>query len=256
MNEWNEQLKEALDMVHMEKSLKVSALDAVLKRRESKRNVWKPAAAMVGMCCLIIMCWGIHLVALPVRYISIDINPSIELGVNRLDRVVRVDAYNGDGEKLTKELPLLFLSSTEAVQTVVDSEDIRNLLDAEEELTLTVVDKNEEVSQDLADRLEEALGKTDNVCCRGVSSLEVKQAHHKGMSYGKYLAYMEAIQNDAQLTIQDARDMTMKEIRSLINTPSQQLTTTDDETVELDPSHKNAGAHRHGKHKHLKPECQ
>ena len=35
----------------------------------------------------------------PVAYVSMDINPSVELGVNVFDNVVSVEAYNEDGKK-------------------------------------------------------------------------------------------------------------------------------------------------------------
>ena len=36
----------------------------------------------------------------PIAEISIDINPSIELRVNRFDQVISVDGLNGDGQAL------------------------------------------------------------------------------------------------------------------------------------------------------------
>lgn len=36
----------------------------------------------------------------PVAYVSIDINPSVELGVSVFDKVVSVQAYNDDGKKI------------------------------------------------------------------------------------------------------------------------------------------------------------
>ena len=38
----------------------------------------------------------------PVNYVSLDINPSIELGINAFDRVVSVEDYNEDGTLLLK----------------------------------------------------------------------------------------------------------------------------------------------------------
>ena len=39
-------------------------------------------------------------------YIDMDVNPSIELSVNRFDRVIRMSAYNKDGKEVLSELNL------------------------------------------------------------------------------------------------------------------------------------------------------
>jgi hypothetical protein len=58
---------------------------------------------------------------MPTSYVSVDINPSVELGVNPFGKVISVTAYNNDGETVLDGLPLLNLSVTEAVRLVVCS---------------------------------------------------------------------------------------------------------------------------------------
>jgi hypothetical protein len=70
------------------------------------------------------------------------------------------------------------------------------------------------------------------------------------MSYGKYLAYREVIQNDIELTIEDAQKMTMKEIRSMVK-PSLQTTVVDTaDTDEYGLCNDNSQGHRQRKRKH------
>ncbi len=42
----------------------------------------------------------------PVSYISIDVNPSIELSLNRFGRVVSATAFNAEGRKILETLSL------------------------------------------------------------------------------------------------------------------------------------------------------
>ena len=54
---------------------------------------------------LTVTLWGgTWLYFTPTMEISVDINPSIELGVNRFDRVISVDGYNEDGQALAQLL--------------------------------------------------------------------------------------------------------------------------------------------------------
>ncbi|MDD4036293.1 MAG: hypothetical protein PHS45_03100 [Bacilli bacterium] len=57
----------------------------------------------------------------PVGYVGIDINPSLQLAVNRLDRVVDVVPLNDDAELLVSDLNLVNMPVEEALETVVDS---------------------------------------------------------------------------------------------------------------------------------------
>ena len=93
------------------------SLSHVTAREESKERLRESLSARQGgrfrplasaLACLLLMLgvgfW--QLWRTPVSYISIDINPSIELALNRLDRVVAVTAYNEDGAAVAQGLSL------------------------------------------------------------------------------------------------------------------------------------------------------
>ena len=53
---------------------------------------------------------GYFLYFIPVSSISVDVNPSIELGINRFDKVVTVDTFNNDGYHIMSSLNVRFMS--------------------------------------------------------------------------------------------------------------------------------------------------
>jgi len=57
----------------------------------------------------------------PVSYLSLDINPSVELGVNAFDKVVTVEGYNDDGEKIIDGIDVTGSNVTEAVKALIES---------------------------------------------------------------------------------------------------------------------------------------
>jgi len=75
-------------------------------RAGSARRALRPglaAAAVVLLCLLAASPFAVGRVLAsgdPVAYVSVDINPSVEFGVNRWDRVVTAQALNEDGEAL------------------------------------------------------------------------------------------------------------------------------------------------------------
>lgn len=62
---------------------------------------------MAACFVLCVALGGYHLYFTPTSIISMDINPSIELEINRFDKVIGVDGYNEDGENLVESLHML-----------------------------------------------------------------------------------------------------------------------------------------------------
>lgn len=244
MKELDNRLRSAFDSVHAEEALKTSAGTYVRKAAEKRcrptllRRL-QPAAAMA---CMLLVFFGGYFSRMylePVSVISIDINPSIELGINTFDRVVSVEAFNEDGRELADQLQLRFLNYQEAVNRIVSSDKVTTLLNQEEKLVIAVVGEDETRSEKLCSSLEGFTESGDGSHCYSVRPEEVEPAHSCGMSYGKYLAYQEALQQDETLTAEDVQDMTMKEIQDVT-----------EETCETQAQQHTSQHHKHGnKHK-------
>lgn len=211
----------ACDSVHAENALKESAEAFVRAERERRRRKWifcnfRPAAVMVCTVFVFLSVFAFGMYFQPVSVISVDINPSIELGVNRFERVIRVDEFNEDGRELADQLQLCFLDYEEAVARIIGSETVSALLNQEEELNIAVVGEDEERNQKLCENLEVYTKDQGNGHCYTASLESVKDAHHCGLSYGKYMAYQKVLQQDGDITVEEIRNMTMKEIRALL----------------------------------------
>ena len=57
----------------------------------------------------------------PVSYLSLDSNPSVELGVNAFGEVVKAESYNVDGEKILNGIEVTGLNVKEAVKNLIES---------------------------------------------------------------------------------------------------------------------------------------
>ncbi len=214
-------IKEAFDQVRAEDALLERVSSSVLhqmgKRRSPGRTFARMAAAAACMVVLFFAGYGTRAFFQLVSVISIDINPSLELGVNTLDRVISVRGFNPEGEALADSLKLTFLTSTDAVERIVSSDTVTSLLNREEELFITVVGEDVLASSVLCQELEDSIDQS-NSQCQTAPMEHVADAHHCGLSYGKYLAYLEAQEENGDLTAEDVRDMTMRQIRELTGT--------------------------------------
>ena len=157
-------------------------------------------------CCMLILMvfGGWQLYFKPVSVISIDINPSLELDVNRFDRVVDVKEYNEDGEKL------------DALEEIMDNESVQDYLAQDQVMSIVVAGEDEKKTQTVYSNVEECTQGQENTHCYHADSEVLEDAHASGLSYGKYMAYLELKELDPDISPGDVQGMTMREIRNRI----------------------------------------
>jgi len=211
-------LQNAFDSIHAEDSLKQTVKlhiqGAVAPSK--KRFAYKP---MLAAACVIILCLGVwfgySLYFTPVTVISVDINPSIELKVNRFDKVVGVEAFNNDGADLISTVNVRHLNYQKAVDKLLATESISSLVEKDELVCITVYGKSK-VSSSMVTKLSEHNKSRDHVRCAVGTENAQKNAHAKGMSFGKYDAYLELQSLYPDVTVEEVKDLTMREIRDKI----------------------------------------
>ena len=156
-----DRIRSAFDSVQAGDGLKQSTKDFLMQRRRGQEQTTgshplrKWALAACAALVLVLGLGGYGLVHLPVSYISIDVNPSIELALNCWDRVVFATAFNGDGSTILQTVSVEGLSYTEAVDTIVESEAMRPYLMKEDAaLTFTVAADDSDKSESLKTGLD------------------------------------------------------------------------------------------------------
>lgn len=218
-------IQDAFEYVTADSDLKESAREflAVQRRKKSPVFLHQPIYRILAAACMlfVLLCGaggyaGYSWLFAPVSYISIDVNPSVELALNRLDRVISVSAYNKQGEELLAGLSLRGKKYTTAIDLIAESRILRKYLAADEELVLTVAaDSSRE------EALKEGVEKSCRHIGHGSRSVSVdldvvSQAHGHGLSVGKYSAWLQLSQYDDSVTVEECRDMSMTEIHCRI----------------------------------------
>lgn len=171
-------------------------------------------------CLLFVLLGGRWLYFSPTAQISIDINPSIELSVNRFDQVISVNGFNEDGQALSNAVDLKYKNYVEAVEQILHHDSITTLLSGDEIMTITVVGSDERQAAEILSGVSACTASRNNTYCYSARSEDVSAAHDVGLSCGKYRAYLELRLLDPEVTPEAVRDMTMREIRELIESIS------------------------------------
>jgi len=155
-------------------------------------------------------------------YVSVDINPSIELGLNNKGRVVEAQGLNDDGAKLLEKLKLINIPSQKAIQMITAQAIAEGYLTKEKEnAVLIAVDKLPEGNDGpkVSARVSEQVRNLDkqvekvlkeNELTAETDLLEVpaeirRRAQELDVSAGKYVILMEAVEQGLDLTIEDIK---------------------------------------------------
>ena len=258
---WNS----AFDSVHAEPELKEHTKEYLRRTLFCPVQKRRPPAfrfaAVSALCLAFFLTAGLWLFFTPAAYISVDINPSIELGVNRFSRIISVESYNEDGAALAKTLDLRFLNYLDALNRVLENDTSADLLSEDGELALTVAGTSENQSSRMLQEMEASLSDYSNVHCHSGSMEEMHEAHTCGMSFGKYHAYLILKERNPSVTEEEVQGMTMKEIQEQIrlysdsgssgNDSNSQETPDVSETCEPQTSGTENG--HHGQHSDTTP---
>ncbi len=218
----NNRIKETFDNIHAEEELKEQTKKYIAeKTRNYTKRQKKPSYKKlipVAACFLFFLTVfsGYQLYFTQTSVISIDINPSIELNLNRFNRVISINHYNDDGLKVTDELDIQFMDYRSALDEILKTESIVSYLNQDEMLSISVAGKNEQENREMLDNIETCIPKHQNHCCDIGNYNDVSEAHAAGLSVGKYRAFLELQKVNPDTTVEDVKGLTMREIRDLI----------------------------------------
>lgn len=215
----DEQLREAFAQVRAEEDLKKRTLDYLSQKTggwsaapRRRARPWAMAAACAA--CLLLTVGSLWLYLTPAAYISVDVNPSVELTVNRFDRVISLKGLNDDGAALAEDLNVRFLEYTEALEQVLNSDTIADLLSQEETVSITVAGDDEARTAEMLSQVSACAAGRGNTLCHSTDLQTAQAAHDQGLSCGKYRMLLELQALDPAVTAEDIRGMTMKQLQA------------------------------------------
>lgn len=190
-----------------------SAMAARPAQRHLRLTIGTAVAAMT-----IFLCVGSYaLLWMPVSFVSVDVNPSLELALNRLDRVIYVQAYNEDGEKIAESVSVKGMGYEDAINRMLGSEAMEPYLAEGSDLTFTIAADSGRREALLLAGVANSSGCMEHGGISVRADMElVGEAHGNGLSLGKYMAYQLLRQYDPTVTVQDCHGMSMSQIHGLI----------------------------------------
>lgn len=194
--------------------------DASIPTKKKNRVITSLRAKIALAACAVLIALGIgggaYAYQTPVAYVGIDINPSIELGVNYFDRVVSAEGVNADGQDILSETNVVGMSYEEALAALNDSLTNKGYLTADAAVAVTVMCDDDSRCSNLEETSQRCFSSTgQGVHCSRATSAEHHEAHESGLGMGKYLAWRSLVDAGVDISADDVAHMTMSELRAL-----------------------------------------
>lgn len=134
-------------------------------RHRKGRAVLRAAAvcAAAAVCFVLGVMYG-HEAA----YVSLDINPSMSISVNRFGRVIGTNAYNTASEEILRSVQVGNKNYAAAVSDLLDAREMQPYLDANSDLWIAVQAEDREFARTITEAVDAA-------------ALQVVETHHPGV---------------------------------------------------------------------------
>lgn len=171
----------------------------------------------------------------PAAFVSVDVNPSIELTVNAFDHVVAAKGVNEDGSAVLTQVNVCGKTYEEALATLMGSSAMAPYVAEDAFVDVNVTCTNNDTAAALEAQSTAVMRQypCQSVCQRADEATR-EAALAAGMGVGRYQVASELAELDESVELDDCADMTMRQLEDAVG--------------ELchDESHNHGTGHGHG----------
>lgn len=223
------------------------------KRRKALHFTKGGRIAAIAACLALVACiiGGAVDFLRPVAYVGIDVNPSVELTLNRFDIVVGTHALNDDGQRALDEASCMWRAFDDAARDLDGA--MRSIAGGGAVVEVSIDCDNENRYAALAAQSNDCFGRNGEAHCNRTSAEERQAAHDSGMGVAKYRSYQALQEAGVDISAEKCASMSMRQLRNLLvengideNEEKDEHAGMGNEQGKGDHSSESAGSHDHG----------
>lgn len=213
------------DKVYAEDALKEKTKDYLYaeirkKKQLGKRRLRLTAACSVFAGFLFCILYFSTMYFLPNAYIDVDINPSVELTLNRFGKVIDLNAYNDDGTKLLLEISVKNKNYDDAMKILMDAMELAGYFKQGGLLSVTVQAKESSRESSILDGLKKSIDTCNEehhhnaaADIKAVTEEVKEEARQEQLSPAKYLIIQDLLKADTSASIDECRKHSIEELQ-------------------------------------------
>ncbi|WP_347490815.1 anti-sigma factor domain-containing protein [Desulfoscipio sp. XC116] len=197
----------------------------------SVRPGFKSVYLAVASVMVVVLAWFVFNSTLPraVAYVALDINPSLELGINSGGEIISARGVNDDGKELLKKVTVVNEPLAEGVQKIIAgcityqylNSGQENLVLAtvtdvvpkksDKESTASINEVHDCVYNSINSSIDEA-GVRAKLIVADTNLETMKKARDSGVTPGRYILQKEALKKGVQITDRELREEPIREL--------------------------------------------
>lgn len=218
--------------LHASENTKKDTLAYVMKHQNRTRFVYGKRVAAVLCTSLIVMFTFIFfqmrndktVINRPttdttvIAYVSLDINPSLELQINKDEQVIQVVTFNKEARKLTQNMGLEQMNIKDAIEKILNSSEYQKYL-RKGLLEVGIYADDTKLGNKLNIQMEEYLNTQldeQQYHCSQINQQTHEEAIDHHTSGGKYRVIEEIMQYDERYTLDELKRMNMQQLYDIL----------------------------------------
>lgn len=235
--------KKAMNKVKAEDDLKLQTYHKIIHQQNHQhtQHRFPQMICIMAVCVLFLIGYSYFHIEKSIdqtkySYITIDVNPSIELILNKDDLVISSKAYNSEGQDILDRISYQDQSYQDVLSEIFNDDEYQNYLENNSDIQVSVFSKNENKCNDLEKNIDTFINEHissnhhyESVC------IDEKTHHQAGschMSSGRYVL-IQSIIDCSSYTMADLENKSLSELRQIYtDVTAKQTDTHHDETNE------------------------
>ena len=154
--------------------------------------------------------------------VYIDVNPSIELVLNRFEKINDVNFYNDDAEQLFKDVKIKNMSAEDGLETVLNVLYDNDYLKDDSEVYITTASNKNKNTDKLLEKMiakskehSTKKGYKANINSSSASKEDVNDSLSNGLTPAKQKLIDDIIKLDGNYKLIDLKDLSMKSLQKI-----------------------------------------
>lgn len=188
-------------------------------RRRRTRPPMRRVVQLLAACLVVgALAAGSFAFAAETAQVHVDGGGSIELGLNRWGRVVRAESSDPNLDGALDDLGVVGMSCADALEALSSDDEVGQSLSSDGEAVVLTVSCDDEGQLDatMIDCEGAAAGFGHGAMCMAADGETRAAAQESGMGLGRYSVYLEIQALDPNITLDDCRNLSMRELRDLL----------------------------------------
>ncbi|MBC8080389.1 MAG: hypothetical protein H7X86_08595 [Gorillibacterium sp.] len=210
------------------------------------RKTWGIAASVLLLIGLAFVLQSMQGSTQLVALVAIDINPSIELFVNKKGNVQKVNLINDDARSLLSEKELQGQEFYQAVHLILSKAEEQGYLDAKTEkkwIWVSVAERNASFHVEPEKMIHD--GQDYKINMHTANRNQIEKAKGSGLTLNKYVVYEQAKDKGVELNFEDLRTHSIISTLTSAGIDPEQLFDKNPGVLRPTPPQENAGKQSH-----------